>query len=79
MPWGGKEATPEIQDWWTGHQHECQANFSGSTGVMDAAGLLAICQRSIEKQDTHYVEFPGNGDSKAHKKLVQYVYGESQC
>ena len=77
MPWRGKEATPEFQDWWEGHQHECQANFSGSSGAMDAAGLLAIFQRSIEKHSARYVEFLGDGDSKAHKKLVEEeVYGE---
>ena len=60
-----------------GHQHECQANFSGSSGAMDAAGLLAIFQRSIEKHSARYVEFLGDGDSKAHKKLVEEeVYGE---
>ena len=60
-----------------GHQHECQANFSGSSGAMDAAGLLNIFQRSIEKHGFRYVEFLGDGDSKAHKKLVEEkVYGE---
>ena len=76
MPWRGKEASPEFQDWWEGHQHECQANFSGSSGAMDAAGLLSIFQRSIENHSARYVEFLGDGDSKAHKKLVEEaVYG----
>ena len=76
MPWRGKEATPEFQDWWEGHQHECNANFSGSSGAMDAAGLLAIFQRPIEKHNACYVEFLGDEDSKAHKKLVEEeVYG----
>ena len=70
MPSRGKEATPEFQDWWEGHQHECQANFSGSSGAMDAAALLAIFQRSIEKHNACYVEFLGDGDSNAHIKLV---------
>ena len=42
MPWRGKEVSPEFQDWWEGHQHEYLANFSGSSGVMDAASLLNI-------------------------------------
>ena len=53
------------------------SSFSGSSGAMDAAGLLAIFQRSIEKHSARYVEFLGDGDSKAHKKLVEEeVYGE---
>ena len=77
MPWRGKEASPEFQDWWEGHQHECHANFSGSSGAMDGAGLLTIFERSIEKHSARYVEFLGDGDSKAHKKLVEEaVYGE---
>ena len=76
MPWRAKEATPDFPDWWEGHQHECQANFSGSSGAMDAAGLLAIIQRSIEKHNARYVEFLGDGDSKAHKNLVEKeIYG----
>ena len=43
---------------------------------MDAAGLLAIFQRSIEKHNAWYVEFVGDGDSKAHKNMVEEeIYG----
>jgi len=44
---------------------------------MDAAGLLAIFQRSIEKHDARYVEFLGDRASKAHKTLVQEVVYEA--
>lgn len=43
---------------------------------MDGAGLLTIFERSIEKHSARYEEFLGDGDSKAHKKLVEAVYGE---
>ena len=75
----GKEGTPEFEEWWDGHQHKCQANFFGSSGSMDSAGILAIFQRSVEKHDARYVEFLGDGDSKAHNLLVQEaVYGDTE-
>lgn len=74
--WRGKERSPEFHEWWEGHQHECQANFEGSSGSMDASGILNIFQRSIESHSMQYVEFLGDGDSKAHKLLAQQaVYG----
>ena len=43
---------------------------------MDATGLLNIFQRSIENYGIQYVEFLGDGDSKARKLLLQEaVYG----
>lgn len=45
--WRNKEHTQEFEDWWEGHQHLCQANHLGSSGSMDASGLLAIFQRSV--------------------------------
>ncbi|CAB4024276.1 Hypothetical predicted protein [Paramuricea clavata] len=47
--WRGKEGTIEFEEWWEGHQHNSHANFEGSSGAMDAAGGVAIFQRSIEK------------------------------
>ena len=38
---------------------------------MDGAGLVTIFQRSVNKHGFHYVEFLGDGDSKAHSGLVQ--------
>ena len=46
---------------------------------MDASGLLYIFQKSVEQHGLHYLEFLGDGDSKAHKLLVeQAVYGDVQ-
>lgn len=73
----GKEGTEEFQLWWEQHQHRCNANFAGSSGSMDSAGMLAIFQRSVEQHNARYVEFLGDGDSKAHNLLVQEnVYGD---
>lgn len=76
VQWMGKERSPESEEWWEQHQHQCHANFEGSSGSMNATGLLNIFQRSIEKYGIRYVEFLGDGDSKAHKLLLQEaVYG----
>lgn len=55
--WRGKEGTQQFQDWWEGHQHLCEADYLGSSGSMDASGLLAIFQRSVENYSVHYTEF----------------------
>ena len=69
--WRGKEGSQEFQDWWEGHQHLCEANHLGTSGSMDATGLLAIYQRSVEDYSVRYTEFLGDGDSKAHKLIVE--------
>lgn len=44
---------------------------------MDANGLLNIFQRSVEQYGLRYLEFLGDGDSRAHKLLVEEaVYGD---
>ena len=75
--WMGKERSPEFEEWWEKHQHQCHANFEGLSGSMDATGLLNIFQRSVENYGMRYVEFLGDGDSKSHKLLFQeVVYGD---
>ena len=46
--WRDKQRTVEFNEWWEGHQATCHANFEGSSGAMDAAGALAIFQRSLD-------------------------------
>ena len=71
--WRGKEGMVAFENWWEGHQHDCQANFAGLSGSMDAAGIVTIFQRSVEKHGLWYTDFLGDGDSKAHNLLVQEV------
>lgn len=70
----GKEASPEFQGRWKGHQHECDVNLSWSSRAMDAAGLLTIFRGPLKKHSSRYVKFLGDGDSMAHKS-VYAVYG----
>ena len=75
--WRGKEKTEEFEHWWDGHQHKYHANFEGSSGAMDAAGCVRIFERSVEQYDLRYMEFLGDGDSKAYNELTEAsVYGE---
>ena len=54
-------------------------NYLGSSESMDASGLLAIFQRSVENYSVRYIEFLGDGDSKGHKLIVQEaVYGDKE-
>lgn len=77
MGWRAKEGGVEFQEWWEGHQHCCQANHYGSSGSMDATGMLSIFQRSEENHSVCYTEFLGDGNSKAHKLIVeQAVHGD---
>ncbi len=44
---------------------------------MDSSGCLSIFQRSKDLHSLRYLEFLGDGNSKAHKLLVENeVYGE---
>jgi len=44
---------------------------------MDATGMLSIFQCSVENYSVRYTEFLRDGDSKAHKLIVeQAVYGD---
>ena len=46
---------------------------------MDAAGIVTIFQRSVEKHGLRYTDFLSDRDSKAHNLLVQEaVYGVTQ-
>jgi len=73
----GKEGTEEFDEWWEQDQHKCQANFAGYSGSMDSAGMLAIFQRSGQQHNTRYIEFLGDGASKAHNLLIQEnVHGD---
>ena len=75
MGWSDKQGTVEFNEWW---EATCHANFEDSSGAMDVAGALAICQRSVDNNyGLRYVELLGDGDSKSHKVLVdEAVYGD---
>ena len=76
--WRGKEGTVEFENWWERHQQDCQANFAGSSGSMDAARIVTIFQRSVEKHGPQFPDFLSDGDSKSHNLVQESVYGVTQ-
>lgn len=46
--------------------HICHANYAGPSGGMEAKGAVDIFCRSEHARSARYVEFLGDGDSKAH-------------
>ena len=66
-----KEGSTEFEGWWEIHKHACEVNFHGSSSAKDPEGSLHIFQRSIDKYEARYVELLGNGDSNAHKLLLE--------
>jgi hypothetical protein len=69
---GGKKKG--TQEWWERHQHQCHSNFEGSSGAMDTAGCVAIFYRSVEQYGLRYIEFLGDGDSKAFNHVTEKKY-----
>jgi hypothetical protein len=58
------------------HEANCTANYVGTSGGMEVAGVVEIFQRSIEKHGVKYVEYLGDGDSKGYLSVCQAMpYG----
>lgn len=53
------------------HDDNCKANYSGSSGGMEVAGVQAIFSRSKEKYNVQYTKFLGDGDSAAFGSVVR--------
>ena len=51
--------------------HSCTRNHAGSAGAMEAPGAIKIFSRSIEKHELRYLEYLGDGDTSAYKKVVE--------
>jgi len=67
--WESKLGTPEWVDWLDSHIGNCQANYEGSAGGMEPAGVLEMFCRSKEKYSVFYTGYIGDGDSKTHKHV----------
>lgn len=59
------------------HGKGCYANFSGTSGAMEVAGAKHIFGRSEELYNVRYVEYLGDGDSKAYQAVCdEKPYGD---
>lgn len=60
------------------HDSVCVKNYEGSSGGMEAAGIVKMFHRSLETRDVRYIKFLGDGDSKANKSECDSVpYGQN--
>ncbi|GFS73137.1 uncharacterized protein NPIL_693731, partial [Nephila pilipes] len=57
--------------------HMCEKNFEGFSGGMESDGILKIFQRSERLNNVRYVNYLGDGDSKAFNTISKAkVYGD---
>ena len=60
------------------HGENCPANFSGTSGSMEVSGAEKIFARSVDQYGVRYVNYLGDGDSKAFMRVVQNKpYGDN--
>jgi len=53
------------------HNNTCLANFRGSSGAMEVTGAINIFKRSSNLYAVRYLEYLGDGDSKAHPAVCE--------
>ena len=66
--WNGKEKEPEYEKWLM--THDCLINHEGSSGSMETEGAVRIFNRSLEKNGLRYINYIGDGDSSAYKRVL---------
>lgn len=60
------------------HKGNCYANYSGTSGGMEAEGIKRIYERS-KTRNVRYMYYLGDGDSSAYKSIVDLQpYGPSE-
>ncbi|KAJ4442111.1 hypothetical protein ANN_11977 [Periplaneta americana] len=57
--------------------HDCSINYEGYSGGMEAAGVVEIFSRSVDRYGVKYTNYLGDGDSKGFQKVKESnVYGK---
>lgn len=60
------------------HSANCKRNFSGSSGMMEVQGALAMFGRSMGEHGARYTKYLGDGDSKAYTCVKDsHPYGKN--
>lgn len=60
-----------------GKPHHCQKNYTGYSGGMELKGVEQIFKRSIDTRGVRYINFLGDGDSKAYDHVAkENIYGD---
>lgn len=47
------------------HEEKCSSNYHGTSGAMEVAGAVKIFHRSLPEHNVRYVNYIGDGDTKA--------------
>ncbi|GFS07561.1 hypothetical protein ElyMa_001252300 [Elysia marginata] len=74
-----KRETPHRYEQWLAQnpQEGCSVNYKGSSEMMEPEAAEVMWKRSLELHNIRYTTFVGDGDSKAHDRVVrQKPYGE---
>ena len=73
----GGEDTDEYKTWKAAHRN-CNINYSGSSGGMEAAAAEQLWERSIDKFGFRYTTLLSDGDAKTYNQLCsKQVYGDT--
>lgn len=56
----------DFTSWYSSHKETCSMNHMASAPMMEVAGAKAIFERSVPKYGIRYLEYFGDGDSKAY-------------
>ena len=72
----GGTNTPGFRNWHDTHINECNRNYSGSSGGMEAAACESLWNRSL-KRNFRYTTLLSDGDAKTYKHLCDLnIYGD---
>lgn len=61
------------------HENNCVANYQGSSGGMEVAGVINIFQRSEEIHNVRYDKYLGDGDTAAYATIAGMKPYGLQC
>ena len=75
----GGRATDEFREWFESHREECNRNYDGCSGGMEAAAAEVLWARSVERHRFRYTTILSDGDAKTFKHLCdRHVYGDME-
>ena len=66
--WESRKDTTEYEKFIT--NHDCDINHEGSSGAMEAAGLVECFMSSVQDRKLRYINYIGDGDSKSYSDIV---------
>ena len=66
--WESCKDTEEYEKFIT--NHDCDVNHEGSSGAMEATGLVECFMSSVQDQKLRYINYIGDGDSKPYSDIV---------